>query len=47
MSHAHAIHFTKDIVGKIVLPVESQMTGEFGTTLYPIEQAAERMALGF
>src|SRR5205809_4067101 len=47
MSHAHAIHFTKDIVGEIVLPVESQMTGECGTTLYPIEQAGERVALGF
>ena len=43
MSHAHAIHFAENIVGEVILQVESQMPVEFRSPGDSTDQSRYRM----
>ena len=43
MSHAHAIHFRENVVGEVILPIESQMPVEFGSPGDSIDQPHQRL----
>src|SRR5438552_17502492 len=43
MSHAHAVHFRENVVGEVILPIESQMPVEFGSPGASIDQPRQRL----